>query len=576
MSAPEFDPKKPFKVVETNNYPEFDPEKPFKVEDSNSFASVDFSPDKPFDIKKSVPPSVLESILRGVAQGATLGFSDEIAGGVKSVFGPKSYKEYRDDERIANANARAENPYSFIGSEFTGGVITPIAAARALKALGVLGTAGSELANSSKVAEFVKRAVAGGTQAGVNNYGQQTGNFDPRETAASIGAGAAMSFSPEVLEGLAKISSYPIKGVMHLAGTAAQWPSRAMEYISEKVGKNVPMEMIDKVSYRETGSKKTKELGQMLRRKLLSDKDDILSKMSFNPTHMSYEDLNADQKSELAGVLQKLLLNRGKDAYNVPKEEVLKQLEAQLNVSGNLGKTPVVDLLQARVRMTPKTAYEYAATANRTVPIDKINTEPALTSREAIIKTLQDYELGKINHNFEDVSKYGEGMKKAGFGNLLMDLENKYHAPPTPKDQVVIREIEENYSKARESLKNINIGRDRIKNDILPIMGVGSTVMGISDTLGTAGQFAGRISKKITPEAAADSFAANPSLLQYVASRGGKMGIIAKDVLDSTQAMGMTGQKTKSFVMSMHPKFRYLFSDDKANQDQRNQEPIQR
>ena len=71
MSAPEFDPKKPFKVVETNNYPEFDPNKPFKVEDSNSFASVDFSPDKPFDIKKSVPPSVLESILRGAAQGAT-------------------------------------------------------------------------------------------------------------------------------------------------------------------------------------------------------------------------------------------------------------------------------------------------------------------------------------------------------------------------------------------------------------------------------------------------------------------------------------------------------------------------
>jgi len=567
MAEPEFDPNKPFDVVSDKKVPEFDPNQKFEVVKGGAPIQADFRPDQPFEVKKSAPPSVLESILRGLAQGASLGYADEAIGGVKSLLGPRSYQEYRDEQRVADENARGTNPKSFIASEFAGGVATPIAAARALKVLGLA----SNAANASKYLDFAKRAGSGAIQTGLTDYGQSKGEFDPKETASALGSGAAMSFAPEAIKGAVKALSYPARGVMSALGYTGQLPQRAIEASAKWLGGKTPPEMIEKTSYRETGSKLTKEYGEAMRRRALSDKDDIIKKMSFNPTHMSYDDLNPDQREELAGVLQSLIKNRGRESYEVPKNLIAQQLESQLGVSEELRKTPVIDLMQARMRMTPKTAYEYAATANKTVPIGNVNNEAALTSRDSILRTLDQHNRGNINQNFEDVAQYGEGMKKAGFGNIVMDLENKYKAAPNPREQVLMREIEEKGSIAREALKNINIGRDKIK-DAMPLFGVSGTILSGSDSLGSMGQFASRMSKKMTPEGAAKSIVANPSILQALAGRGGELGKMSQELLDSTNAAGMTGLKSKAFVMSMHPKFRALFSDDKANQDLQSQE----
>jgi len=576
--AEEFDPSKPFKVIKGGEV-EFDPNKPFDVVSGPKAANFDFKLDQPYEVKKNDPPGIFESILRGAAQGATLGFADEGAALAQSVFGDKTYQQYRDEQRVADDNARLTNPKAFVGSEFAAGTALPIGAIGALKKLGYLkgaATAAAEAEQAAKTLNLLKRAGAGAGQVALTDYGQQKGNFNPKETATAAASGAVLSFAPEAIKGIAHILAMglakPASRVIEFTG---QLPQRVLEWGAEKIGKNTPSELIEKTSYRETGSKKTKEFGEALRRRALTDKDDIIKKMSFNPTHMSYEDLTPAQRDELAGVLQNLLRNRGRDAYEVPKDIILRQLESQLSVSGNLGKTPVIDLIQARVRMTPKTAFEYAATANRAVPTDNINSEAALTARASIINTLEEYGRGLINQNFEDVAKYGEGMKKAGFGNIIMDLENKYHAPPSPRERVVLREIEESANKARESLKNINIGRERIKNGIGAIAGIGPGTVGIVDTLGSVAQFSGRMGSKITPENVSKSVVANPSILYALSKSNSALGRIAGEMFDSINESGATGLKSKSFVMAMHPQFRSLFSDDKASQDLQNQEPIQ-
>lgn len=67
-------------------------------------------------------PSITESAARGVAQGASLGFADEIAGAVESAFTPKTYVESRDESREAFRAAETENPMAFGAGELGGGL----------------------------------------------------------------------------------------------------------------------------------------------------------------------------------------------------------------------------------------------------------------------------------------------------------------------------------------------------------------------------------------------------------------------------------------------------------------------
>jgi hypothetical protein len=88
-------------------------------------------------------PTKLDSAGRGFIQGATLGFSDEIAGGLSGALhaGSKvlpyespyedisqAYREGRDSERAKDDAAYKANPWSFRGGEFVGGGIIPFGA----------------------------------------------------------------------------------------------------------------------------------------------------------------------------------------------------------------------------------------------------------------------------------------------------------------------------------------------------------------------------------------------------------------------------------------------------------------
>lgn len=63
---------------------------------------------------------------RGLAQGVTFGFADELAGAVESVFTDKTYKQARDESRAAFKAAQEAHPYAYGAAEIGGGIATSL------------------------------------------------------------------------------------------------------------------------------------------------------------------------------------------------------------------------------------------------------------------------------------------------------------------------------------------------------------------------------------------------------------------------------------------------------------------
>lgn len=83
--------------------------------------------------------SRVESLGRGAIQGASLGFSDELLGGLAAAGGTffgdfnygDNYRRVRDQNRAGNEAARAANPGTYLTGEIGGSVAVPFGAARA-------------------------------------------------------------------------------------------------------------------------------------------------------------------------------------------------------------------------------------------------------------------------------------------------------------------------------------------------------------------------------------------------------------------------------------------------------------
>lgn len=112
MNKPAFNPNESFETYQEK--PSFDPNQAFKVYEEPKISEV-------------------ESFGRGVAQGSSLGFADEISGGVEALWAKakgnpeefgKLYKKYRDESRENFKTASKVNPGSFTSGEFAGGVGT--------------------------------------------------------------------------------------------------------------------------------------------------------------------------------------------------------------------------------------------------------------------------------------------------------------------------------------------------------------------------------------------------------------------------------------------------------------------
>lgn len=140
-------------------------------------------------------PSELESALRGLAQGASFGFSDEMTGAVESIFTDKTYQQSRDESRQNNLEAQTANPTSYMAGEIGAAVGTTF-----IPGLGVLNAG-----KGARLAEIAtKAALQGGlTGAGLSNEEDISGIARDTIQGATIGGamGATASKASDLISG---------------------------------------------------------------------------------------------------------------------------------------------------------------------------------------------------------------------------------------------------------------------------------------------------------------------------------------------------------------------------------------
>lgn len=127
-------------------------------------------------------PSELESLLRGAAQGASFGFSDEITGAIESLLTDKDYETARDESRTNNKAAQEANPFSYGTGEIGA-------------ALGTTFIPGVGALNAGKAATFAGRAGLAAAQGGLTGAGMseaEDASGIVKDTAIGAATGAAM------------------------------------------------------------------------------------------------------------------------------------------------------------------------------------------------------------------------------------------------------------------------------------------------------------------------------------------------------------------------------------------------
>ena len=151
--------------------------------------------------------------LRSIAQGLTLGFSDEIeAAGTSALskigqlFGGegKSYDQSLDEIRGKLDAYRANNPIEAIGYELGGAVVPALGAG-----LFSFGTGGAAVgsATAARVAPTLARAAKiGAIEGGIAGFGTGEGGFKDRATSAAVGTALGGTFGAAVPVGVKQAS----------------------------------------------------------------------------------------------------------------------------------------------------------------------------------------------------------------------------------------------------------------------------------------------------------------------------------------------------------------------------------
>lgn len=148
------------------------------------------------------PTSQTESALRGAAQGATLGFADEMAGGVEALWEKakgspiefaKLYEIARNQSRDNFKRAKDDNPKTYTAGELGGGVAT------ALVPVG---------AGAMTAAKAAKLGLGVGGVAGLGNSEAEDAEGMLRDTAVGAGMGAAAGVGgQQIAKGASKLAN---------------------------------------------------------------------------------------------------------------------------------------------------------------------------------------------------------------------------------------------------------------------------------------------------------------------------------------------------------------------------------
>jgi hypothetical protein len=138
---------------------------------------------------KQFAPSRAESLGRGVLQGVTFGFGDELYGAAKGAYDKVlgdgdfsgTYARERDAVRAANDRAQEANPGTYLAGEITGGVGLPLGLART-------GYGAATAANAGLKARSVAAAKEGAGYGAAYSLGKAEGDIEDQLSQAAQGA----------------------------------------------------------------------------------------------------------------------------------------------------------------------------------------------------------------------------------------------------------------------------------------------------------------------------------------------------------------------------------------------------
>lgn len=169
------------------------------------------------DLRERLGVGYGESLGRGAAQGATLGFGDEIGGAIQALFPlgagedrmsfAQRYAKWRDSARRDDSAAQAANPKTYLTGQVGSGVATAAAPGALLGKLGLVAKAGASAPWLERAAVGASNAIPYGIASGVGGSAADDIGGISRDAAVGgiaaggIGAGVGV-VAPPVAEWL--------------------------------------------------------------------------------------------------------------------------------------------------------------------------------------------------------------------------------------------------------------------------------------------------------------------------------------------------------------------------------------
>lgn len=154
-------------------------------------------------------PGYLEAGLRGLKQGATFGFGDELTGLAESALTRKTYKQARDEARANDQAAEEAHPVVYGAGELGGGLATALVPGGAAARGALAGVKGAALAGAAYGAGSSEADLTEGDVGGL-----------ARDTAVGAGAGV-------VAHGAVKVAGKAVKAVAPKARAALEKYARS-------------------------------------------------------------------------------------------------------------------------------------------------------------------------------------------------------------------------------------------------------------------------------------------------------------------------------------------------------------